>query len=254
MPDAVIGSTGFVGQTLLSQRSFDAAYHSTDIEQIEGRSFDSIVCAGVTAVKWWANQNAEEDLARIKRLIQHLERVTCEHFTLISTVDVYSVPQGVSEADPVGVPGLHPYGANRAMLEAWAVRQFSRCTVVRLPALFGRNLKKNAFYDLLNDNRTAYIAPESRFQWYPLTRLSDDIGVARQHGIKLVNLVTEPVSMQGIGNRFFPGKQMGGMAQPTVYDVETDHAGVYGEAGRYMMSAASVLDAMSLFVDATTRA
>ena len=248
MPNALIGSTGFVGQTLLRQQSFEAAYHSTDIEQIEGRSFETVICAGVTAVKWWANQNPEEDLRRIGSLIRHLDRVKCDRFILISTVDVYAIPQLVSEADPVGVPGLHPYGANRAMLEAWAAHRFSRCNIVRLPALFGQNLKKNALYDLLNDNRLAHVDPKSRFQWYPLARLSADIAVARQHELAVVNLVSKPVSMQVIQERLFPGKNLGGMSQPVSYDVQTEHADAYGEQGRYMMGAEAVLEAMSQFV------
>ncbi len=253
MANALIGSTGFVGQTLLSQQPFDAAYHSTDIERIEGCRFDTIICAGVTAVKWWANQNAEEDLRRINLLIRHLERVDCGQFTLISTVDVYAAPQGVSESDPVGGPGLHPYGANRAVLEAWAARRFNRCNVVRLPALFGKNLKKNALYDLLNDNRLAHVDHKSLFQWYPLTRLSDDIDVARRHALPVINLVSEPISMEVIQARFFPGKRLGGMSQQVAYDVQTDHAGAYGEAGRYMMQAEAVLDAMAQFVAESAR-
>ena len=40
---ALIGYTGFVGSTLLKQRSFDACFNSANIDQIAGRSFD-LVC------------------------------------------------------------------------------------------------------------------------------------------------------------------------------------------------------------------
>jgi len=96
--DALIGSTGFVGQALLAQRPFGAGYHSTDIAAIEGRQFGRIVCAGVGAVKWWANANAEADLAAIQRLIRHLDRAETDRFVLISTIDVYAAPVGWTRA------------------------------------------------------------------------------------------------------------------------------------------------------------
>ena len=73
MSQALIGHTGFVGANLLRQGAFDATFNSSSIEAIRGRDFDRVVCAGVTAVKWWANQNPEEDRSRILGLIGHLD-------------------------------------------------------------------------------------------------------------------------------------------------------------------------------------
>jgi dTDP-4-dehydrorhamnose reductase len=245
---ALIGSTGFVGQNLQRQVSFDALYHSTDIAGIDDRSFGRVVCAGVTAVKWWANQNPEEDRRRIDLLISHLDRVHAAEFVLISTVDVYRDPVEVDENTPVPVPGLHAYGANRLFLERWAAERFSRCHVLRLPALFGSGLKKNALFDLINDNRLEFVEPACRFQWYPLARLARDIDTVVAAGLDLVNLVTEPVTTADIQARCFPDKRLGGAGQRVDYDIQTAYAGVFGQTGRYVMTRGRVLAAITDFV------
>ena len=248
--DALIGNTGFVGRILAAQRRFGAAFHSTDIEQIEGRHFDRIVCAGVGAVKWWANANAEADQHGIDRLVRHLEHVETDRFVLISTVDVYGTPVGVDEDDGVPEPGLHPYGLHRARLEEWVQRRFPVTHVIRLPALFGPGLKKNALFDLLHGNRLEYVDPGSRFQWYPLDRLADDIDRVQALGLPLVNLATEPLEMAEIQRRFFPGRTLGGQSRPVAYDVRTRHGAAFGGDARYALGAGAVLDAMCRFVAA----
>jgi hypothetical protein len=246
--DALIGSTGFVGQTLSAQRGFGAGFHSTDIDHIEGRRFDRIVCAGVSAVKWWANANPEADQEGIERLIRHLEWVEADRFVLISTVDVYGTPVGVDEDDAVPAPGLHPYGLHRARLEDWVRRRFPVHHVIRLPALFGAGLKKNAIFDLLHDNRLEHVDPASRFQWYPLDRLADDIDRVQAAGLEVVNLVTEPVAMAEIRCRFFPERRLGGESKAVAYDVHTQHGAIFGGGFGYALGADAVMEAMGRFV------
>ena len=56
----LIGYTGFVGGNLARQYAFDDCYNSRNIEQIRGRSYDLVVCCGVSAVKWQAKAIALE--------------------------------------------------------------------------------------------------------------------------------------------------------------------------------------------------
>lgn len=49
MTKALIGYTGFVGTTLLKQTKFDDFYRSTNINDIKGKKFDLVVCAGAPA-------------------------------------------------------------------------------------------------------------------------------------------------------------------------------------------------------------
>ena len=90
----LIGHTGFVGGNLVRQYAFEDCYNSRNIEQIRGRSYDLLVCCGVSAVKWQANQFPAEDRAGIDRLLENLASVTAARSILISTVDVYPSANG----------------------------------------------------------------------------------------------------------------------------------------------------------------
>ncbi len=248
---ALIGHTGFVGSNLLAQRHFDALYNSSSIGDIDGRRFTDVVCAGVSAVKWWANQNPDEDRLRIEGLIAHLDTIEADNFTLISTIDVYGTPVGVSEADQPAPDGLHPYGLNRLLLERWVAGRFPFHQIVRLPALFGTGLKKNAIFDLMHDNRLHVINGASVFQWYPLERLAADLDLARDRGLRVVNLATEPLSMEEIRARFFPDRSIGAEAAPQArYDMRTIHDRAFDGANGYILDRPGVLAAMGRFIDA----
>lgn len=250
MSSALIGHTGFVGSTLLCDGAFDALFNSSNIGEIRGKSFDRIVCAGVTAVKWWANRNPDEDLSRIRGLMDCLTEVRCERFVLISTIDVYPSPVGMTEADETDVPGLHAYGSNRLVLERFIRDRFACHHIVRLPALFGPGLKKNVIFDMMTGNQLDVINPDSRFQWYPVPRLSRDLAVIEAKGVNLVNIVTEPVSTGAIHDRFFPGLDIGRQAAPTaLYDNRTIHPNLFGGPGPYHMGASEVMDALAGFLE-----
>ncbi|MCP8936943.1 NAD(P)-dependent oxidoreductase [Alsobacter sp. SYSU M60028] len=247
---ALIGHTGFVGSNLDAPDRFAARYNSGSIQDIEGETFDEIVCAGVSAKKWLANKQPDEDWAAIAALIRRLETVRAKRFVLISTIDVYpdpSVPAD-EDVDPSGEEN-HAYGRHRLKLEEWARGRFEDSLVVRLPALFGPNLAKNALFDLMHGNMVEAINPAAEFQWYPVRRLWEDIEVARDAGLGLVNLFTEPVSMRAVVDRFFPGAAVGPAREPAPrYRLRTRHAPLYHGRDGYMMDAASVFDEMGRFV------
>lgn len=117
-----------------------------------GQVFDTIVCSGVSAVKWLANKDPETDLRRIEELQTSLRSVKASLFILVSTVDVYPDTQGVDEEYDCSLKPTHPYGAHRLAFEQFCRDTFPECYIVRLPALFGEGLKKNVIFDLLNDN------------------------------------------------------------------------------------------------------
>ena len=98
MRRALIGHTGFVGSNLDRQIAVTDRYNSRNFREIAGQSYDEVVCAGIQAVKWWANQNPAEDWAGIAPLLETLEQAEIKRFVLISTADVYRVPVGVERA------------------------------------------------------------------------------------------------------------------------------------------------------------
>lgn len=247
MKSALIGHSGFVGGNLASQFSFDDRYRSRDIDSIRGRQYDLVVCAGAPAVKWKANQEPEADRAALQRLMKPLEEVEAGQFILVSTIDVYERPIEVTEATPADARA--PYGAHRRLLEEFVARRFPRHLIARLPALFGPGLKKNVLYDLLHENQVEKINPASVFQYLDLASLWGDLKRAQEHGLALVNLVSEPVSTREVARRAFgrtlpeqPGQQ------PARYDVRSLHAGAWGGEGGYLRNQETILAGLTNFV------
>jgi hypothetical protein len=246
---ALIGYTGFVGGTLARDRPFAATFNSRNIETIRGRGFETVVCAGVSAVKWLANKEPEKDWEGIDRLIRCLTEVKADRFVLISTIDVYRDPSGQTERDAPSVEGLHPYGLHRLKLEAFVRQQFPVSTIVRLPALFGTGLRKNAIYDMIHLNAPEKVVPNGSFQWYPTRRLADDLDRIIAAGLDLVNITAEPVEMGAIHDRFFADVTIAPpVANPPRYDLRSIHDTVLGGHGGYHLSADRVFQELGTFI------
>lgn len=147
--NALIGYTGFVGKNLLNE-TYDDFYHSKNIDTIVGKNYNRLVCSGIRAEKFLANQYPQQDLEAIQALIKKLKQVSCNTFVLISTIDVYNNPVGVDETTIIDVANTQPYGANRYYMENFVRHHYENYLIVRLPALFGKGLKKNFIYDMIH--------------------------------------------------------------------------------------------------------
>jgi nucleoside-diphosphate-sugar epimerase len=246
----LIGYTGFVGGNLLEQTTFNRLYNSKNIDKIKNEKFKLLICAGASAVKWKANKFPEEDLASIQNLIDHLKEVECEEFVLISTVDVYKEPIDVNESTNIDAESLAPYGKHRFLLEQFAMQNFPKVTIVRLPGLFGTGLKKNIIYDFIHDNCIDLIHSEHVFQFYNLGRLYQDLEIVLKNDITLMNFATEPVSVKDVAkyafNKDFTQKTDN---NPVFYDLKTLHAGLFHDGKTdYIASKEEVLEEIRQFV------
>lgn len=251
MPDALIGHTGFVGGNLARQADFEAGYNSSNIEDIEGRHFRLLVCAGSPGAKWKANREPDRDLENISRLMHCLETVRADHVVLISTVDVYPVPRGVDEDSIIEPAAGSPYGRHRLLLENFFLERFES-TIVRLPGLFGPGLKKNIIYDFLHDNNLHAISPDSVFQFYPIVRLWSDVARTRHIGLSLVNFATEPTSVRRVAAEAFGFEfENPGGPEPVSYDVKTKHAEAFGRTGPYLYEADEIVSLLRAYVQET---
>ena len=78
-----------------------------------------------------------------------------------------------------------------------------------------------------------------------------DVETARRHGLPLVNLATEPVSVREVARRAFGIAFENPKATTAArYDMRTRHAALFGGSGPYVASRTEVLDGIAAFVAA----
>lgn len=249
MKAALIGHSGFVGSNLKAAGGYTHFYNSQNIARIAGEQFERVTCAATPATKWLANAKPEEDWQSIQKLMDALATVKTARFELISTVDVFQVPVAVDEDSLVPTDGLQPYGAHRYAFEHFVQSLFPSACVLRLPALFGPGLKKNALYDLIHENCLEQVPMDGVFQWYNIARLPQDL--ERAQGLPLVHLVTEPLALRALVERHMPDKAGCGRAGKAArYDLRTRHAARFGGSGVYIADAATVLDEIGAYIAA----
>lgn len=253
MKTALIGYTGFVGSNILDQHPFDETYNSKNFRDMRGREFGEVVCAGISAVKWLANKNPVEDKQKIRELEDILSTIKAERFILISTIDVYPGILGEDESyDCAAVPN-NAYGTHRLEFEQFCKEKFADCYIIRLPGLFGRGLKKNVIFDLLNHNCLEMINPESSFQYYDLSNIWSDIVKVVSSGTHLVNLFTEPVATRDIIDRFFAGETFVNLASnaspETHYALKSRYDALWGGSDGYIYDKEHVLAQMGAFIE-----
>jgi nucleoside-diphosphate-sugar epimerase len=189
---AIIGCTGLIGTNLYEQfktkiKKIDL-FNSKNILNIKKKKYDIVFCAALPATKWLANQFPVKDEINTKKLIRNLKRVNTRVFLLISTIDVYY---------------NCPYGINRKKLEEFIKKNFKNYYILRLPGVFGRGLKKNIIFDLLNKNEINKICVNDKFQWYDLSFLYKDIKrILQKKKTRISELFSPPIENREIINLF----------------------------------------------------
>ena len=150
MVTALVGYTGFVGSNIYDAGEFDAVYNSKNIEEAFGTNPDLLIYAGLRAEKYLANNAPEKDMELIVQAEENITKIKPKKLVLISTIDVFKVPKDVDEKSVIDTENLHAYGYNRYQLELWVREQYPDALIIRLPGLFGKNIKKNFIYDFVN--------------------------------------------------------------------------------------------------------
>lgn len=148
MRDLLVGSTGFVGGNLSDSHTFEAACHSSDVLHYYNSQPELCIYAGIPSAMFLANSAPEKDLAIMWQALENIRRIRAKQLVLISTIAVYADCKGCTEDDATIREGMRPYGYHRGLLENRVREEFDNALIVRLPALYGRGLKKNFLYDL----------------------------------------------------------------------------------------------------------
>ncbi|WOD40421.1 hypothetical protein [Nodosilinea sp. E11] len=248
MTTALVGYSGFVGQTIRKQFSLDEFFRSNNIETIKNKEFDLCVCAAAPAQKWLANRDPISDRQNIDSLISHLDSIKCQNFILISTVDVFKDPINVDEETPVDEQDLHPYGLNRRYLETFVESRFSKHLIVRLPGLVGPGLRKNIIFDFLNDNNLDAIDSRNIFQFYPMVNLWYDIQTALELQLNLVHLTAEPISVSDVARDGFGKAFTHTLPRSQVcYDFKSIYGKLFNGHSAYQYSRRETLQAIRAY-------
>ncbi len=192
---ALIGYTGLVGQNIVRDGAqIDCLYNSKNIDDICGRTFELLICAGAKGSRRDVNENPDKDLSSIINLMDRLATINAKKVVLISTVEVYNYHNGVNEDYNVNPDELPPYALHRFNLEIFCRERFS-CLTIRLPIIFGVGLKKNIIFDLIHGQYN-FTHKDNIYQFYDLANIWNDIQKAIQLDIKIVNLFSEPIAVR----------------------------------------------------------
>lgn len=147
---ALVGYTGFVGSNIYAAGTFDAVYNSKNIADAFGTNPDLLVYSGLRAEKYLANNAPEKDWDLILQAENNIKLINPKKLVFISTIDVFKNPVGVDEDSTVDTVDLQVYGYNRYQMELWVREWYPDALIIRLPGLFGENIKKNFIYDYIN--------------------------------------------------------------------------------------------------------
>lgn len=303
MKDLLVGSTGFVGGNLLYSHHFTAGCHSADISEYYGKEPELCVYAGIPAAMFLAASKPEADLEIMKHARENIRKINPIKIVLISTIAVYSKTIDVDESTGMDAGGLAAYGRNRLQLERWIREDRPEALIVRLPALYGRGLKKNFLFDLHNItpsmlgqdkyeelskknslvrrayslaangfyqlngaverqelkaffqdndfNALSFTDSRSRYQFYNLERLWDDITHAIKNGIRILNITAEPVTAKEVYDYVMGRNDWTNYldVDPYDYNVRSIYADLFNGQNGYFFSKAQEMEEIKKFMD-----
>lgn len=137
------------GKQSICQRRICSRLSLKNIKDAFGTNPELLVYAGIRAEKYLANQDPAKDWKQIEEAEDQILKISPKKLVLISTIDVFKEPSGVNENTRMETDGLHAYGYHRYLLECKVREHYPDALIVRLPGLFGKNIKKNFIYDYM---------------------------------------------------------------------------------------------------------
>ena len=151
MINYLVGYTGFVGSNIIakSDNFFNGRFSSKNIADSFGGKPNLLIYSGITAEKYLANKDPKRDKQVIDTGFENIKKIQPRKLVLISTIEVYQNPNGVNENTSIHTKGAAPYGYHRYLLEQYVINHFDDYLIVRLPSLYGINIKKNFIFDII---------------------------------------------------------------------------------------------------------
>ncbi len=101
---------------------------------------------------------------------------------------------------------------------------------------------------------TQFHNPDTTYQYYDMSRLWRDIGIATRAGLRCIHLVTEPLRAADIHARLLGATMPETGARLHLEDMRTRHAALWNREGPYLEDGATVLDGLATFFAARGQA
>lgn len=249
----IIGNTGLIGKTISDNQKFDFSFNTKNIGEFRDivKNGDELFLSCLPATKWLVNQNINDDILNINKLINIFSYASYSKITLISTIDIYNdSPLFVNENYHPNVSKLS-YGNNRYFFELLVKQtlKYDDLKIFRLPALFGKHIKKNILFDLLTNNNVDKINMDSTYQWYNLEHLNTDIKRYCEYYPSKTefNFFTEPLHTSFIVDLFPEHKEIikDNIRESVTYDYKT----IYGNNNGYMYSKNLIINDIKNFIN-----
>jgi nucleoside-diphosphate-sugar epimerase len=155
---AVIGANGYVGSAICAELDKSKNITLTRVvrenyQDARSREFDVVINSAMPSGRYWAKSNPEQDFEESVHKTANL--VYGWHYRKFVQISSLSAR---CQLDTV-------YGRHKAAAER--ICEFGDNLVVRLGPTYGPSLKKGVLIDILEE-RTVYVAPESRYCFAPL--------------------------------------------------------------------------------------
>lgn len=187
---ALIGSNGTIGQSLLDNMHFDAVFNSDNLEKIAEHDWDLVVCAAPSGNRLAINRAQTQDFQDCVVIARTLAKCNIKRLVLISSVDAETAPDSL-------------YGRNRAWLEQ-ELSKAHNTYILRLSTLIGKRIKKNVLFDLKHNLFLESLDRHAELQWCILDDLPLQIYISINSTPGTRNIVSEPIKNISIIEQFFP--------------------------------------------------
>lgn len=260
---ALAGYTGFIGSNIFARASnrIDGIFNTQNIEKAYGLEPDVLIYAGLKPDKELAERAPFQHLEKVLEAQETIRKINPYKIVLISSTDVYKNPVGVDEensvfavgSDKADKKGISPYNLNRYYFEEWVRKYYPESLIMRFATPYGLNYKHNYIKRFADEREMRWIDSNSKYQFYPLSRIWEDIQTALAENLTLVNLTSEPITAgelykELIGSEL-PQKKDKDSKKTIVeaYDVMSIHAKVFGGSEHYICKKSEIMRSIKQF-------
>jgi len=168
----IIGGNGYVGQAY--RRLFDKLGRSYQIitrdnyASFAGQSCELLINANGNSRKFVADRDPISEFdASVTSVVRSLEAFPAERYVLLSSGDVYprqETPEMTREDALLDTTAMSRYGLHKCLAETIVRSLHPNHLIIRMGGFVGPGMKKNAIFDLLND-QPIWLDRESRLQF-----------------------------------------------------------------------------------------